>query len=431
MTRVGRQTYISGRRFWRPPGLRLRGAAAAFAAILLASGVVQDTSARVNLVGNPVCGFSTGSQPSVSKHVIWIWMENQSYNSMMGAPGSPAYESSPFLNGLAAQCGVATNYHNVTHPSLPNYLAATSGQTGGVTDDCFPGQCPQGEPSLFGLLASEGHTWMSFEESMPSNCDGTNTDLYAPVVNPAAYYSDASRLCATDDVPLGSTSGGPFVTALRVGLPNFTLIIPNYCDDTHNCPTSAGDAWLAAWLPAITSSLEYRNGSTTVFITWDEGDGGSYTAGEDCSTSPADESCHIPALVVSPYVTPGTVSSTLFTHYSLLKTTEQLLGVSPLLGVAADSATAAMASAFNLANAPAQTWNVVLLHKSTLRAVNAALQLARKQLEHVRLRPVAQHSATGYVLTLTGFPTALAANRALGLAARMFPLAKVTLATAP
>src|SRR5919109_3419040 len=67
------------------------------------------------------------------QHVIWIWLENHSYEQLIGPPGSPAAAGAPYLNALAARCGLATNYHNITHPSLPNYLAATAGSTLGVS----------------------------------------------------------------------------------------------------------------------------------------------------------------------------------------------------------------------------------------------------------------------------------------------------------
>ena len=62
-----------------------------------------------------------------------------------------------------------------------------------------------------------------------------------------------------------------------------------------------------------------------IFITFDEGAGGGI--GEDCAANHDDESCHVPTIVVSPSTPPGTVSYRLFTHYSLLRTTEQMLGV--------------------------------------------------------------------------------------------------------
>jgi phosphatidylinositol-3-phosphatase len=87
---------------------------------------------------------------------------------------------------------------------------------------------------------------------------------------------------------------------------------------------------------------EYRSGSTAVFITWDEGEGGTSST---CATNTADVGCHVATIVVSPSTVPGTKSSVLFNHWSLLGTAEQLLGL-PKLGKAG-SATA-MTAAFNL-----------------------------------------------------------------------------------
>ena len=72
-------------------------------------------------------------------------------------------------------------------------------------------------------------------------------------------------------------------------------------------------------------SAAYQRGKTGVVVTFDEGEGSQF--GEDCATNTTDESCHIPAILISPSVRPGTTSGTLFNHYSLLRTTEQMLGV--------------------------------------------------------------------------------------------------------
>ena len=65
------------------------------------------------------CGTLTS--PPTYTHVVWIWMENHSYSSIIGS------SQAPYINSVATECGLATNYHNVSHPSLPNYVAATSG----------------------------------------------------------------------------------------------------------------------------------------------------------------------------------------------------------------------------------------------------------------------------------------------------------------
>ena len=106
---------------------------------------------------------------------------------------------------------------------------------------------------------------------------------------------------------------------------------PNLCNDTHDCSVNTGDTWLQNFIPQITASADYKAGKTVIFLTWDEDDGSSGN--------------HVPTIVLSPYTTPGTQSGTAFNHYSLLRTTEQLLG-QPLLGNAT-SATS-MTQAFGL-----------------------------------------------------------------------------------
>ena len=111
------------------------------------------------------------------------------------------------------------------------------------------------------------------------------------------------------------------------------------------CRLADGDTWLSRNLSAILGSTEYRNGSTVVFITWDEGEDGGYASGESCATNTTDVSCHVATLVISPSTKKGARSGTRFNHYSLLGTAEQLLHLSKL-GQAASNPT--MTKAFNL-----------------------------------------------------------------------------------
>src|SRR5947207_10080150 len=94
-----------------------------------------------------------------------------------------------------------------------------------------------------------------------------------------------------------------------------------------------GDLWLASWMRRILDSKTYRSGDTAVFVTWIDGSPAK-PVDQDC-THAAAPGCHVPALVVAPSVRPGTKSAERFTHYSLLRTTEELLGVPRYLGGAA------------------------------------------------------------------------------------------------
>jgi len=268
-----------------------------------------------------ICGTQT-RHPRTYAHVIWIWMENHSYSTIVGSADAP------YINGLIASCGVAANYHNISHPSLPNYVGAVTGlpvaDLGQFLTDCKPSaDCSTAAPSLFDQVPS----WKGYMDSMTTNCQPMGFVGYAVRHNPPPYLTTLAN-CGTYDVPY---------TALQADLDNdtlpaFSFITPNTIHDMHDGtdPTAIqnGDAWLQSELPNILNSAAYQSGTTVVFVTFDEGEPET-DAGKDCARDTTDESCHIPTIVLSPFTRPGTVSMRLFNHYSLLRTTEQLLGVRP------------------------------------------------------------------------------------------------------
>jgi hypothetical protein len=237
---------------------------------------------------------------SPTSNVVWIVMENKSYEQVIGS------SKAPYVNSLASTYGLATNMSAVSHPSLPNYIAMTSGSTQGVTDDAGPGSHPLSAESIFGQTHGD---WRALQESMPKNCAQNGSGDYAVRHNPAVYYTHLAATCASRDVPLGAK---PDINA------KFTFITPNLCHDMHDCSVATGDAWLKAFVPTVLSTPEYRSGKAVVFLTWDENDGRANN--------------HIATIVISPR-TRGVRVGTAFTHYSVLRTTEELLGL-PLLGAA-------------------------------------------------------------------------------------------------
>jgi len=170
---------------------------------------------------------------------------------------------------------------------------------------------------------------------MPSNCYLSSSGRYAVKHNPAAYFVPIRSDCAVWDVPMGTTSGGAFLNDLSANtLPAFSFVTPDMCNDTHDCGVGTGDSWLQGWIPKIVASPAYQSGNTAIVLTWDEDD---FTTVNQVAT-----------IVISPTTTPGTRSGTAFDHYSLLKTTEQMLGISTYLGHAGDAGTTSMRSAFHL-----------------------------------------------------------------------------------
>ena len=233
-------------------------------------------------------------------------MENHTWGSVIGSP------SAPYLTALAHECGTDADVASVGSPSLPNYLGATSGSTQGIADDGDPGAHSFAADNVFRQVRAAGGTERSFVESMPEACDLVSAGSYAAKHNPAVYYVGAGDRvgCQADDLPFSALSA----VVAGGNLPTYTSITPNICDDMHDCSVATGDRWLSEWVPQILATASYRSGTTALFIEWDE-------------PTP------VANVVVAPSVRPGTVSGTAVNHYSLLRATEEMLGL-PLLGQA-------------------------------------------------------------------------------------------------
>jgi phosphatidylinositol-3-phosphatase len=298
-------------------------------------------------IGISASALPCGGAPAPARyaHVIWILFENQGYEQVVGNPALP------YTNMLANQCGLATNYFGVGDPSLPNYIAMTSGGTWGVTGDS---SAPLDVPSVFAQVRGHGMQWRTYAESMPSNCYADDYPADNPVYTahhePALYYAGIRNDCARWDVPLGTTRAGSLAAALAANrLPAFAIIGPNDDGGTTKpgCSRPCGDVdpplsdtFLRTWMRAILASRAYKAGNTAVFITWDE------DASFSNSLCPSLNCDHIATIVVGASVRPGTRSALPFSHYSLLRTTEELLGLNQYLGQAQTAKS--MSSAFHL-----------------------------------------------------------------------------------
>jgi phosphatidylinositol-3-phosphatase len=223
----------------------------------------------------------THSHGQAPRHIFYIMMENHGYSEIIGNRAD-----APFVNGLAARAGLATDYYGVTHPSLPNYLAAISGSFQGIWDDCQAGAaitCPPEEfiptagdgtagnyltpaeitsasatPHLFAganivdQLQAHHVTWRAYMQGLPSAgsevVDAPTVEtstgpealaLYVQKHNPFMYFSDINypgspRLHQI--VPLHRLASN-----LRSGhVPDFVWISPDTCHDMHGIdPASA------------------------------------------------------------------------------------------------------------------------------------------------------------------------------------------------
>jgi phosphatidylinositol-3-phosphatase len=253
---------------------------------------------------------SAGAQGTVPAfdHIFVIIMENHSYSQIIGS------SQAPYINSLAGQYGLATDYRAVAHPSLPNYLALTGGSTFGVTSDCTT--CFQNQPNIaVDRVGASGRSWKTYQENYPGGCTTGNSGEYAQKHNPFIYYDDIRTSPAECAKIVPFTRLSSDLTSVS-STPNYVWITPNLINDMHDGTISQGDTWLQQNVPSILNSPAWTTQKSLLFITWDE-DNGS-------------QNNQVATLVISKSTKAGFKSNVAYTHYSLLKTIETSWGLAPL-----------------------------------------------------------------------------------------------------
>ena len=299
---------------------------------------------------------TAGSVPAFS-HVVVVTLENTNYDEVFGPGGAAA---APYLNSLADQWALATQYYGVGHASLTNYIAMTSGQTPRqVTEiDCPLYDCSY--PTTVGNIADQveasGRTWKGYMDGMPTACAHGAAgsvdpyfaylppfNTYATRHNPFMYYDsivgNPSR-CVAHDVPYSQLA-----TDLAANqLPDLSFISPDLCNDGHEdqCGVHAADNWLSVELPKILGNAQFQAGGV-VFVTFDEAEqsDGSGCCGDTTGGG------RVGTIVISPThgATGGFRSATPHNHYSLLRTIEDAWHLD-LLGHAQDASITPMTEFF-------------------------------------------------------------------------------------
>jgi acid phosphatase len=261
-------------------------------------------------------------------HVFLVVLENHGFAQVIGNP------SMPYLNSLATQHALATNYFADTHPSIGNYFMLTTGEIQ-TNDDAFTGTVSSDNiPRAF---AAAGKTWKSYMESLPSvGYTGGDVYPYFKHHNPFVYMTDVLNSSAE------TANVAPFTQLaadMSAGaLPNFAFIAPNAENDAHDCPgggsvctddqkLAAADTWLKNNIDPLINSPALAN--SVFIITFDEAldidlrNGGG----------------QVPMVMVGAHVRPTFKSTTFFQHQSTLRVIMDLLQVTDHPGNSANAPT--------------------------------------------------------------------------------------------
>jgi len=217
----------------------------------------------------------------------------------------------PFLKTLAERGASLVDYHALTHPSQPNYIAMVAGSPHGVT-----GSDPVllDVPHLGDLLERRGLRWKVYAEGYPGDCFlGMESGRYVRRHVPFLSFLNVQKV----PVRCANVVDALHFDADRAAgtLPDFALYIPDLDHDGHDPGVAAADAWLAGRFgPVLTGS--WLPPGTLLIVTFDEGTNGG------------------PNIVYCSFygagIAPGTVSTARYDHYDLLRTIEEIFHLQTL-----------------------------------------------------------------------------------------------------
>jgi len=246
-------------------------------------------------------------------HVFIVTEENHDYADVIDSAAMP------YLDSLARQYGLATQYFANTHPSIGNYFMLGTGQI--ITNDDSYSTIVTVD-NVVRRLRAAGMTWKSYAEDIPSvGYTGADMGGYARKHNTFALLSDVANDSTERRNLVPFTQ---FATDLASGtLPAYANIVPNLCNDAHDCPLATADTWLRTHIAPLLASATFQQDGLLI-ITFDESQGDNTNGGG-----------RIAWVVVSPKAKRGYRSTTLYQHQSTLRLTLEALGVTPFPGAAA------------------------------------------------------------------------------------------------
>ncbi|MFD8083854.1 alkaline phosphatase family protein [Kitasatospora sp. NPDC059722] len=280
------------------------GLAAAVALLCGPTGAVAPASAT------GTAGTAAAAQPAAATaavprpdHVVVVLFENTSESSIVGNP------QAPYFNQLANTGANFTNSFAIEHPSQPNYLDLFSGSNQGVTDDSCPHSFSTDNEGA--QLIAKGLTFKGYSESLPSA--GSTVCTSGKYARKHVPWTNFTNVPASASLPFTS-----FPTDFTQ-LPTVSWVIPNLCDDIHDCSIPTGDTWLKNNLDAYVQWAKTHN--SLLITTFDEDD----SAGPN----------QIATFFNGQQVKPGTYTEQI-DHFSVLRTIEDMYGL-PYAGAAAQA----------------------------------------------------------------------------------------------
>ncbi len=314
------------------------------------------------VAGEPAKAPEPAPETGPVKHVFVISLSSPGYEQAFGAQSQMPYLSAT----LRPQGVLLDRFTALDAGALPNGIAAISGQP---PNPATKAGCPQYEafttaPNGKGVLNGAGCVfpvetmtiadqltiaqlgWHAYvggmvdEAGKPADCvhpdpgepsTAAQPGGYAAGQNPFTYFHSLLDLgdCGENDVPLERLSRD---LAKAGKTPSYSFIAPTPCEagTAGQCApgaaegAAAADAFLSTWVPKVLASPAYKaDGALVVAFL-------AVNPASPEAPAPTGDGLRTGALVVSPFAQPGATDSAAYDTYSLLRSSEDLLGLEPL-----------------------------------------------------------------------------------------------------
>ncbi len=250
------------------------------------------------------CGRAT-TPPATYDHVVMLVNENRSWVDGRSAAVGVGFSGGdmPYLAGLATECAYYVDWAETDagENSLNQYIGLTAGVVDqSISDDCTPSDsCRSTDDNIFRQIRESGGTPRTFVDGATEPCSvGDNRAKHIP----ALYFQggDDPAHCADEVRPLSEFD--------PADLPTFAFVVPDQCNDGHDCGDDVVDEFARSILEPVLDSASYRAGRTLVVVIYDE-------------------DRPVPNLLIAPTAHVGPITDVVGSHESLLKAVEEALGL--------------------------------------------------------------------------------------------------------
>ena len=239
---------------------------------------------------NAISGNAGSDFPIHPDHIIFLWLENKDFTSIIGR------KAAPYINSLIARGTLFTNSYAITHPSYPNYVDFFAGNDNGIINDACIYNSTIATPNLYSILDGVGKSFAWYSEDLPM--------MGSKICREGDYVQKHNPTTIFTNVPSNANKRFADFPTDYNHLENVVCISPNQMNDMHSGSIKQGDEWFKKHLSPLVDWCITHNSVFVIYF-----DEGEY-----------DNDNRIPVLAVGQHVKEGYRANAQYDHFCWTKT---------------------------------------------------------------------------------------------------------------